>query len=382
MNGVKPLRILVVGQTPPPWGGQAVMIQQLLAHPPAGIRLVHVRMAFSKDMDSVGKIRWRKFLHLGQVVARILAARLHHGPMALYYPPAGPQRVPIYRDFVIMGLTRWVFRSTVFHFHASGLSQMYARLNMLERWLFRRAYFYPDVAIQTNEVSPPDGAFLKAREVVTVAYGLPDEYPRFQSMMQGGRAGVHVPRILFVGALYETKGVRVLIEAAQLLKADGLEFILECAGRFESPALEVEVRSMLAVASLTSCTEFPGVLTGDQKWQAYSRADVFCLPSFFESESLPLVILEAMMFALPVVSTQWRGIPTMVCDDKSGFLAPIQDAQTLAEKLARLLRDAELRIRMGEAGRRIYMERYSLDAWRARMTQAFALLSRDERPEI
>ncbi len=382
MNEGQSMKILVVGQTPPPWGGQAVMIQQLLDHPPQGVMLEHVRMAFSEDMDIVGKIHWRKFLHLAELVARILVARMRQGFSVLYYPPAGPQRVPIYRDFVILGLTRWMFRSTAFHFHASGLSQMYDRLNVLERWLFRRAYFYPDLAIQISVVNPPDGPFLKARKVVTVANGLQDEYPRFQAQTQRARSEVHVPRILFVGALYETKGVRILIEAARLLKTYGMDFSLECVGRFESSSFESEVHAALREQSLTSCVTFSGVLTGDEKWCAYARSDLFCLPSFFESESFGLVNLEAMMFSLPVVSTKWRGIPTVVCDEENGLLVPIQDAPALAEKLARLLRDAELRTRMGEAGRRIYMERYSLEAWRVGMAQAFELLPRDKRSEI
>jgi glycosyltransferase involved in cell wall biosynthesis len=331
-------------------------------------------MAFSEDMDSIGKIRWRKIIHLGQVVFRILAARLRGGASVLYYPPAGPQRVPLYRDFVILGMTRWAFRGTVFHFHASGVSGLYSRLNAIERWLFRRAYFRPDVAIHTSAANPPDGTFLKAQHVVTVPYGLPDEFPRFEQEVRSRRATRHVQRILFVGALYESKGIWVLMEAAQLLKARGREFSLECVGRFESPALESGVRALVDDAKLTSCVTFPGVLTGDDKWRAYARADVFCLPSFFESESFGLVNLEAMMFALPVVSTRWRGIPTVVRDGESGLLVPVRDASAVADQLDRLLGDAALRARMGETGRRIYLEQFSLEAWRAGMAGALAWL--------
>lgn len=371
-------RILVVGQTPPPWGGQAVMIRQLLDHPPPDTTLSHVRMAFSGDMDSVGKVRWRKFAHLAGVVTRILVARIWRRPAVLYYPPAGPGRVPVYRDLVILGLTRWAFRRTIFHFHASGLSQIHSRLTRVERWLFRHAYFRPDVAIQTSSANPPDGAFLQARHVVNVPYGLPDEFPRFQQRAAAERAGERAPRILFVGALYETKGLRVLMEAAGRLRAAGLDFRLDCVGRFESPDFEAEMQAMGRAGALAGRVAFPGVLTGDAKWRLYAHADVFCLPSFFESESFGLVNLEAMMFALPVVSTRWRGIPTVVSDGESGLLVPVRDPVALADALARLLRDAALRERLGAAGRRLYTERFSLDVWRRGMAQAFALADAGE----
>lgn len=371
--------IVVVGQTPPPWGGQAVMIRQLLDHPPAGVTLTPVRMAFSEDMDVVGKFRWRKLVHLGQVVARVLWARLRSGGATLYYPPAGPQRVPFYRDVVILGLTRWCFRATVFHFHASGLSSLYPRLNAFERWCFRRVYRRPDVAIHISDSNPPDGVFLEARHAVTVPYGLPDVWARFQEDARAARAVPRAPRVLFVGALYESKGLRVLIEAAALLKARQRAFTVECVGRFESADLERAVRAEVQASGLSAHVTFPGVLAGDDKWRAYARADVFCFPSFFESESFGLVNLEAMMFALPVVSTRWRGIPTVVRDGESGVLVAVRDAVAVADALDGLLGDAARRQRMGEAGRRLYVERFSLEAWRTAMGRALALASPSER---
>ena len=57
---MKPLRILVVGQTPPPYGGQAVMVQFLLDGKYHDIELVHVRMFFSRELKSTGTIKITK----------------------------------------------------------------------------------------------------------------------------------------------------------------------------------------------------------------------------------------------------------------------------------------------------------------------------------
>ena len=63
---MKPLRILVVGQTPPPFGGQALMIQLLLDGAYEDIELVHVRMSFSKELKSTGKFKFVKLLGIVQ----------------------------------------------------------------------------------------------------------------------------------------------------------------------------------------------------------------------------------------------------------------------------------------------------------------------------
>jgi glycosyltransferase involved in cell wall biosynthesis len=81
----------------------------------------------------------------------------------------------------------------------------------------------------------------------------------------------------------------------------------------------------------------------------YAQADVVLLTS--RRDPLPRVVMEAMCHGLPVVATRVDGIPEMVEDGATGFLAESEDAQGLAEAVGRLLEDAALRRRMGEAGR-------------------------------
>jgi glycosyltransferase involved in cell wall biosynthesis len=54
---------------------------------------------------------------------------------------------------------------------------------------------------------------------------------------------------------------------------------------------------------------------------------VFCFPSFFNSEAFPVVLLEALACGLPIVSTRWRGIPSIVDDGECGLLVEPRDDQ-------------------------------------------------------
>jgi len=370
------MRVLVVGQTPPPWGGQAVMIQQLLNAELFSVRFCHVRMAFSENMNEIGRFKLQKLWHLILVIFRIFLARLRYRPSVLYYPPAGPNRVPFYRDAAILILTRWMFKRTVFHFHASGISTLYPSLNWVEKRLFDLAYRKPDASIRTSALNPDDASFLNAKRNVVIQNGLPDVFPRFKKAAKN--RNLHsVPRILFVGALYESKGIRVLIEACGLLKLQGHAFELVCVGRFETATYESKIKALVDMYRLNGQAAFPGVLTGDAKWEAYARSNIFCFPSYFESESFGLVNLEAMQFELPVVSTRWRGIPSVVKDRETGFLTGIRNPQQIAEKLAILLQHIDIRAQMGCAGRRIFLEQFSAAAWSEKMTEVFRMISED-----
>ena len=97
--------------------------------------------------------------------------------------------------------------------------------------------------------------------------------------------------------------------------------------------------------------------------------DVVALPSW--TEGLPLVVLEAMAHARPVVATPVGGTPEVVLDGETGLLVPPRDPRALAAALQRLVDDADLRRRLGEAGKRRAVERFSAGAMTSRMLELY-----------
>lgn len=348
------------------------MIEALLQGHYTSIRLFHVRMAFSTDMESVGKFALGKVLTLFTTIARVAWARFRFGARILYYPPSGPNKVPVLRDIALLCATRWLFSKTVFHFHAGGVSGFASQLPGLLRPLFRMAYGSPDLAIRTAEQNPDDGAALGARRCTVVPNGIVDARGSIpEDLTRNGEP----LEVLFVGVLVESKGVRVLLEAFAKLVACGVDGRLRIMGRWNEEPLRAWAMEFIAKNGLTGKVEFLGVLSGAEKHARFAACDVFCFPSWFEAESFGLVLVEAMQFAKPVVSTLWRGIPSVVENGVNGYLVPIQDADAVAEKLLALARDPDLRRRMGEAGRRIFEERFTLEAFHRRMENELAALA-------
>jgi hypothetical protein len=117
------LRMIVVGQTPPPFGGQAIMIQRLLDLKIPGVEMHYVPMRFSRQMSEMVRVRFKKLIEGIKIIASIMVTGLRTGAQVLYYPPAGPNLAPVLRDLVILISTRWMFQRVVFHFHAAGLGE-------------------------------------------------------------------------------------------------------------------------------------------------------------------------------------------------------------------------------------------------------------------
>lgn len=362
------IKVLVIGQTPPPYGGQAMSIKLMLDGVYKNIKFFHVRMAFSRDMDEIGKFRFSKVLHLMKIIFLIIYYRFRLDIPILYFVPAGPERIPMYRDFAILIFTRWLFKKIVFQFRAAGISEIYKRLLFFERLLYRLAYFKADLAISLSEYNPPDGIFLQAKKNVVVSNGAEDHYAKTIELPISQKNEL---TLLYVGVLRESKGIKTILEACKILMDAGLKFRIRFMGKLESQMFKENVEEFIRKNNMPDYVEFMGVQTGDMKWTAYRNADIFLFPSYFESEAMPRVVLEAMMFQLPVVATKWRGIPSLVEDGKSGYLIPVRDSRSLADKVAILLNDDGLRQEMGKRGRAIYLERFTAEKFWKNMEKTF-----------
>jgi len=370
-KATRPLRILVVGQTPPPVGGQAVMIKKLLDGRYEHIRLFHVRLAFSKDMHEVGRFSFGKVLHLFRVIAAVAWARLKHGTTVLYYPPSGPNRIPVLRDIVFLNAVRWMFRRTVFHYHAGGVSSFAPQLPAVLRPLFHSAYGRHDLAIRLATMAPEDGQYFKAKDDIVVINGIEDEAggPIDRSEPKEGPV-----RLLFTAVLIPSKGVEVLLQAFSIMRKRGLDVDLRLMGKWGSAEFERHCMDLIQREGIADRVHILGLRMGEVKSQDFRDTDIFCFPSHFEAEVNPVVLLEALEYSIPIVTTRWRGIPMIVADRMNGLLVPPQDPEAVADAVEELVKDPALRVELGRAGRRIFEERYTLARHLHHMEQAFLRL--------
>ena len=342
------------------------------------VALFHVRMSFSRQLREGGRLHPRKIGHLLAVIVKIVIARARTKATTLYYPPSGPGGAPMYRDMAILLATRWMFSTTVFHHHAGGVSDAYATLPWAAKPLYRKAFFRPDVGIRTSPLAPPDPARLYARHDVVVLNGVEDAAAATPADAFAARTA-GTPTILFVGLLTESKGVFVLLDACAELKRRSVSFRVELVGEFQSEQTRADVEQRVRRTGLEEIVQARGVLVGAAKHRAYAAAAVLAFPTFFESETFGLVLIEAMQFSLPVVATSWRGIPAVVEDGANGFLVPVGDSSALADRLAQLVTDRALAERLGRRGRKTYEERFTLDRFHRDMQAVFDTIGAEAR---
>ena len=164
------------------------------------------------------------------------------------------------------------------------------------------------------------------------------------------------PLVAEVARLCDVKGQRELIDALVDVPAAHVVFVgadLERGGDYERA-----LRRRAEDRGVSDRVVFAGYR--DDAARIIAAADVIALPSW--TEGLPIVVLEAMALGRPVVATPVGGTRELVVDGETGLLVPPRDAGALADALRRLVDDASLRDRLGDAGRRRAAERFSLEA--------------------
>ena len=171
--------------------------------------------------------------------------------------------------------------------------------------------------------------------------------------------------VLFLGLLGPRKGIYDLLQAWRQVCDFAPGAILNVGGNGEID----KVKQTVTELGLDNNVNVLGWIAGTQKDAALHAADIFVLPSY--NEGLPISLLEAMGLGVPVISTTVGGIPELIEDGETGILVEPGDAEGLAESLLRLLRDPQLRVRIGEAGRRRVQENYSADSVLPRLQQVY-----------
>jgi glycosyltransferase involved in cell wall biosynthesis len=110
---------------------------------------------------------------------------------------------------------------------------------------------------------------------------------------------------------------------------------------------------------------FLGEVPHEQVPEVLQQLDIFAMPSTYEG--FGVAALEAEAMEMPVVASRIHGIPDVVVDGETGLLVPPRDRQALAAALERLATDADLRRRLGQAGRAFVAEQYSWEENTAQM---------------
>jgi glycosyltransferase involved in cell wall biosynthesis len=177
----------------------------------------------------------------------------------------------------------------------------------------------------------------------------------------------------------------LVFTAGRLVRKKGFEYLIDAMAMMPDPApalaiagsgdLSDELQSRARAAGVAPRIRFLGNLAQDDVGRWFAAADVAVVPSIRDSagnvDGLPNTVLEALASGTPLVATSAGGIGSVIEDGRTGLLVPERDPSALARTIGALLRDAELRARIGTQGRAMIETRYGWNAVALRFERAY-----------
>lgn len=309
-----------------------------------------VSLQFAKTMQDLGMMTFAKLLKMIRIAFEIRSAIRDFNPNIIYFS-ISPKGLSFFRDVVYVSIMKRHNSKIVYHLHVKGIQEE-GRNNrikkMLYKWVLKDTHVITlshTIASDLNEVYKGE-PFIVNNGIASVAVNRPAmEIPPFEK-----------PVLLYLSNLTYAKGIFVLLEALALLKKNHLDFYARIIGMPSDVSAE-EIKRFVQENGMEDSVAVEGPKYGEEKYDALRTADIFIHPTL--NDAFPLVILEAMQFSLPVVSTIEGSIPEIVDDGITGVLVPKSDSQALMDKIAWLMSDHRRREEMGKAGRRKFLSRYT-----------------------
>jgi glycosyltransferase involved in cell wall biosynthesis len=327
----------------------------------------YINLSTSQHGLEVGKAGMRKVVNLIKIQIKVLKALIskNYDVTYLTLTAKGPG---FYKDLMIVVILKLFRKKIIYHFHNKGVSER--QNNILDHLLYKFTFTNTKSILLSQYLYDDIKKYVKKENVFLCPNGSPLTKDLGREILLK-KTRSNTPnvgaRILFLSNMMKEKGVLVLIEACKILKQKTIPFDCHFVGAWLDVS-EEKFSNIIRNNNLTDCVFAHGEKYGEEKNLFFHNSDIFVFPTYYHNETFGLVIIEALEFALPVVSTPEGGIPDVIIDGETGFLIPQQNAVALAEKIEILIKKPELRLQMGMAGKKRFEQLFTFEIFENRLS--------------
>lgn len=373
LSNARPRRVLVIGPSPPPYNGMSVATDLVLGCISSEVDVIHLDTADHRSLSNVGKI---DFLNISLALkhgAKYLFQLITQSPHIVYVPIA-QDHLAFLRDALFLIPARVMGKKVVVHLHGGYFDRFYRKSSPAMRRFIKYAIGKAARGVVLGDsLSCMFKDILPTERIRVIPNGIPDQFTT-RYKVNSSRSS----NILFLSTLMKEKGVFTVLSALPRITdhVPGVQAIF--AGEWLRAYEKEEAQRMVDDLKLDSRVQFLGPVVPPRKFEIIKNADVFVMPTYYKNEGHPYVLLEAMSAGLPIVSSPAGCIPETVIDGLNGFIVDAKDVDEFADKVILMLTDDQLRKRMGDASRRRFLERYTIERFSSNMQELFGELCSDE----
>lgn len=362
-------KILYLIQLPPPLHGASLMNQAVVTSNiiNSNLKPTIIAIQLSRKLNEINRFTFLKLGRIFLISQKILTALIFNKPDIIYFS-LNIRGFAFYRDILFVFILKLFGSKKVFHLHGKGI------LENSKHWYYRKIYqfiFNHSSVICVSQLLA-DSEFIQLNLKNTSIYAIENGIATIPSEKLSSRKTSNTTTFLFLSNLTPSKGIYVLLAATLQLKKLGASLHLNIVGGDLHDSESQKIKDYISTHDLSHCITLHGALLGEQKYEQLRNADCLVHPTL--NESFSLVILEAMQFGLPVISTFEGGIPLIVEDGHTGLLVKKNCVEELTQKMLYLLNHEAIRTQMGKLAQQRFLSKYTLRQFEKNMTDFFNTL--------
>lgn len=253
-----------------------------------------------------------------------------------------------YRSIPFIYIASWAKKAIINHIHGSEFDKFYINTGNKKKKVVKKVWSKCTKFIVLSKEWKKTFSVVIPKEKMEVI----ENYSKIISNVN--RKENH-NQVLFLGAINKMKGCYDIVDVIANVKKQipNIKMIIAGDGEIE------QVKKKTAELGVEDNIEFPGWVRAEEKDRLLRESDVFFLPSY--TEGMPMSILDAMGYGLPIVSSNVGGIPKLVHNDENGYLCLPGDIKKFSDSIIKLLTDDEKREKASLESINIIASGYSID---------------------
>lgn len=354
------MKVLFLVQLPPPIHGAALINQRVcdIAEGSGELKNTIYRLNYAQNFEQMHAPARTKLAYTIRLFMSVIAGFIKKKP-AITYLAFSPFGAGFYRDLFLVGLAL-TFRSRPYlHLHGTGLSKNSSAIKALVlKWMLSKS----TLIVISESLLADLSQYLGKGKVVTVDNCVDDPGPVVRDQNKD------VVRVLYLANLDERKGVKIAIEAFSRLIVPGKRFELLVAGSDTARLSKEKLQSFIdeKFPQLKSCISLLGPVYGEEKADFFKSGDLFLYPS--QHDAAPLVVLEALSYGLPVISSNQGALPDMIQDGVNGYVSKTSNPSEYAELMLSCQADLD---KLSKQARDTYLFKYTPEIFEQKILDLF-----------
>jgi len=327
-------KLLILGQLPPPIIGEALAVKMIVSSYQFNKKYSIKVLNKSYRGKNVGAV-WAN----GVIIIKYILTLLWFRPQIIY-TTLGQKVGGILRDFIFVSMASFVGIPVIGHLHGGAFRARFKNSSYFLRFLMKLYINRLRLGVVLGERLRDQFSGLLADDRVRIVKnaGWSENEIVISEVVRQKQRGENI-HLLFLSNVLPAKGFFDVLSALVIIKKKGIPFRFTFAGAFfasegyTSEELRSKTENIIRDNGLAADVEIVGVVTDEDKWRLFRRADIFLLPSYYAFEGQPISIIEAMSAGCAIITTDYRGIPDLVKNGRNGWFVPPHSPAAIAERI-------------------------------------------------